>query len=70
MHSQKVKHLDLQQQQFRKAYLIRKEISHLDTLIYLIQVGGDQLLQEKHLVLNLKVNGESHLISFKKLKNL
>ena len=42
-------------------YLIKKEISLLDTLIYLIQVGGDQLLQEKHLDLNLKVNGESLL---------
>ena len=61
MHSPKVKHLDSQQQQFRKAYLIKKEISLLDTLIYLIQVGGDQLLQEKHLDLNLKVNGESLL---------
>ena len=61
MHSQKVNHLDSQQQQFRKAYLTRKEISHLDTLIYLIQVSGDQLLQEKHLDLNLKVNGESLL---------
>ena len=61
MHFQKVKHLDSQQLQFRKAYLTKKEISHLDTLIYLIQESGGQLLQENHLDLNLKVNGESLL---------
>ena len=58
----KERHLVSQLLQFKKAFLIKKEIFHLGIQIYLTQEGGDQQLQEKHLSLNQKVNGENRLL--------
>ena len=55
----KESHLDLQQQQFKKIFLIEKVTYPLDILIYLILEDGDLLQQEKLSGLNLKGNGES-----------
>ena len=57
--SLKESRLDLQQQQFKKIFLIEKVTYHLDILIYLILVDGDLLQQGKLSGQNLRGNGES-----------